>query len=76
MSEYMEGDSFRSGSNDEAARAAGLKVIVDRLASGAKPADVKREFHELIKGADAAEVAALEQALIEGGTPVEEVQRL
>ncbi len=76
MSEYLGGDPSRSGSNDEAARAARLKVIVDRLASGARPADVKREFHELIKGADAAEVAALEQALIESGTPVEEVQRL
>ncbi|MBP7264578.1 MAG: DUF438 domain-containing protein, partial [Spirochaetia bacterium] len=38
--------------------------------------EVKREFHELIKGADAAEVAAMEQAMIETGTPVEEVQRL
>jgi len=57
-------------------RAVKLKLIIDRLAAGEKPSDVKREFHELIKGADAAEVAALEQSLVEHGTPVEEVQRL
>jgi DUF438 domain-containing protein len=58
------------------ARAARLKAIIDRLAEGAKPSEVKKEFHDLIKGADAVEVAALEQSLIEGGMPVEEVQRL
>jgi len=57
-------------------RSARLKAVIDRLAAGAKISDVKREFHELIRGADAAEVAALEQSLIEAGTPVEEVQRL
>lgn len=57
-------------------RAARLKAIIDRLAEGAKPSAVKKEFHELIKGADAVEVAALEQSLIEGGMPVQEVQRL
>jgi len=68
MSEYL--------SNTDPERAAKLKLIIDRLAAGEKPSDVKREFHELIRGADAAEVAALEQSLIEHGTPVEEVQRL
>jgi DUF438 domain-containing protein len=57
-------------------RAGRLKVIIDRLAAGARPSAVKKEFHDLIKNADAAEVAALEQSLIEGGLPVEEVQRL
>jgi uncharacterized protein len=57
-------------------RAARLKAIIDRLGEGAKPSDVKKEFHDLIKGADAVEVAALEQSLIEGGMPVQEVQRL
>lgn len=68
MSEYL--------TNSDPERAAKLRLIIDRLAAGAKPADVKREFHELIRDADAAEVTALEQALIEQGTPVEEVQRL
>ena len=57
-------------------RAARLKAIIDRLGEGVKPSEVKKEFHELIKGADAVEVAALEQSLIEGGMPVQEVQRL
>lgn len=53
-----------------------LKQVIDKLATGAAPADVKREFHELIKGASAEEVASMEQSLIDGGLPVEEVQRL
>jgi DUF438 domain-containing protein len=68
MSEYL--------TSTDPQRAARLKAIIERLAAGESPSEVKREFHELIKGADAAEVAALEQSLIEGGTPVEEVQRL
>ncbi|MBU0927875.1 MAG: DUF438 domain-containing protein [Spirochaetes bacterium] len=60
----------------EADRAGRLKAIIDKLAAGASPDAVKKEFHDLIKGADASEVAALEQSLIEGGMPVEEVQRL
>ncbi len=67
MSEHFSGDI------DKTLR---LKAVIDRLAAGASPAAVKKEFHELIKGADAAEVAAMEQSLIEGGMPVEEVQRL
>lgn len=67
MSEHFGGDK------DKTMR---LKAVIDRLAAGASPAQVKHEFHELIKGADAAEVAAMEQSLIEGGMPVEEVQRL
>lgn len=61
------------GQDDKSAR---LRVIVEKLAAGVPASEVKREFHELIKGADAAEVAAMEQAMIETGTPVEEVQRL
>lgn len=62
--------------HNEANKADRLRAVIDKLASGAKPSDVKKEFHELIKGADASEVAAMEQSLIESGMPVEEVQRL
>jgi hypothetical protein len=62
--------------HDKAAQTARLKTIIDKLAAGASPAAVKKEFHELIKDADAVEVATMEQSLIEGGLPVEEVQRL
>lgn len=67
MSEHFSGDAEKT---------LRLKAVIDRLAAGASPSEVKKEFHELIKGADAAEVAAMEQSLIEGGMPVEEVQRL
>ena len=70
MSEYLTKDP---GENDRASR---LKAIIDKLAAGASPQAVKKEFHDLIKGADAVEVAELEQSLIEGGLPVSEVQRL
>ena len=53
-----------------------LKEIIGRLHEGSSVGEVKREFANLIKGASAAEVAAMEQSLIDGGMPVEEVQRL
>lgn len=70
MSEYPKNEP---GANDSAGR---LKRIIEKLAAGTPPSAVKKEFHDLIKDADAVEVAALEQSLIEGGMPVEEVQRL
>jgi len=70
MSEFLTQDASK------AERAGRLKAIIDKLAAGATPSAVKKEFHDLIKDADAAEVAELEQSLIEGGMPVEEVQRL
>lgn len=70
MSEFLTNDANRTE------RANRLKVIIDKLAAGSSPGAVKKEFHDLIKGADAAEVADLEQSLIEGGLPVSEVQRL
>src|SRR5512133_1260535 len=74
MSEYLSAAGAKNAADAE--RASRLKAIIDRLAAGEKPSDVKREFRDLIKGADASEVAALEQSLIAGGMPVEEVQRL
>lgn len=53
-----------------------LKEIIGRLHEGVPVADVKRAFAKLIQGVSAAEVAAMEQSLIDGGMPVEEVQRL
>ncbi len=69
MSELL-GDKGRS---EDAMR---LKAVIDKLAAGDSPASVKKEFHQLIKGASAEEIASMEQALIDGGLPVEEVQRL
>ncbi len=70
MSEKLSADALK------AKRAEELKAIIGKLAKGSSPAEVKKEFHALIKDSDAMEVAALEQSLIEGGMPVEEVQRL
>ncbi|MCE1195558.1 DUF438 domain-containing protein [bacterium] len=53
-----------------------LKEIIGRLHAGRPVGEVKREFAKLIQGVSAAEIAAMEQSLIEGGMPVEEVQRL
>jgi uncharacterized protein len=58
------------------ARQARLKDIIARLHAGRPVSEVKKEFASLIQGVSAAEVAAMEQALIDGGMPVEEVQRL
>lgn len=64
---------------DPAARAARqeqLKAIIRKLHDGASVTDVKAEFDVLTAEIDAVEIAAMEQALIAEGMPVEEVQRL
>jgi len=53
-----------------------LRVVIERLHAGAGPAELRREFADIIKGASAADVAAMEQALVDSGFPVEEIQRL
>ena len=53
-----------------------LKEIIGKLHAGSPVGEVKREFARLIQGVSAAEIAAMEQSLIDGGMPVEEVQRL
>lgn len=53
-----------------------LKELIGRLHAGASAKEVKHDFARLIDGVSAAEVAAMEQSLIDAGMPVEEVQRL
>lgn len=53
-----------------------LKKIILKLHQGAPVAEVKKDFGALIQGVSAAEVAEMEQALIENGMPVEEIQHL
>lgn len=67
MSEYLTIDPERQLK---------LKDIIGKLHQGVPVHEVKREFGRLIQGVSAAEVATMEQALIDGGMPVEEVQRL
>ncbi len=64
---------------DSAARAARqeqLKAIIGKLHDGASVESVKAAFDALTAEIDAVEIAAMEQALITEGMPVEEVQRL
>ncbi|HEY9055320.1 MAG TPA: DUF438 domain-containing protein [Rectinemataceae bacterium] len=58
------------------ARQEALRGIIRKLHEGKPAQEVKSEFAALIKNVSATEVAAMEQALIDGGMPVEEVQRL
>jgi hypothetical protein len=53
-----------------------LKGIIRDLHDGAPVEEVKARFDEITQEVDAAEIAAMEQALIAEGVPVEEVQRL
>ncbi len=53
-----------------------LKAIILKLHRGAPVTEVKKDFGALIQGVSAAEVAEMEQALIDNGMPVEEIQRL
>lgn len=68
-----------SGPVDPAVRAERqeqLKVLIRRLHDGESTESVKADFDALTSGVDSAEIAAMEQALIAEGMPVEEVQRL
>ncbi|MEI6874965.1 MAG: DUF438 domain-containing protein, partial [Spirochaetota bacterium] len=57
-------------------RQAALKTIITRLHRGEKAAEVRKDFARLIQGVSADEIAAMEQALVDEGLPVEEIQRL
>ena len=61
---------------DEAGRARLLSSYVSRLSAGEDLESVRREFVANFSDVDAAEIARAEQGLIEGGTKVEDVQRL
>jgi len=61
---------------DRARRQEALKGIIRQLHDGASAEEVKREFDALSTEVDSAEIAAMEQALIAEGMPVEDVQRL
>jgi uncharacterized protein len=58
------------------ARLEELHAIVKDLHAGKTVEDVKPRFEELIQDVEATEIAAMEQALIEGGVPDTEVKRL
>ncbi|NLL49592.1 MAG: DUF438 domain-containing protein, partial [Firmicutes bacterium] len=53
-----------------------LKGIIRDLHDGVDPEDIKDRFGELLDQVGAAEIAEIEQTLINEGLPVEEVQKL
>ncbi|MBN2203484.1 MAG: DUF438 domain-containing protein [Thermoleophilia bacterium] len=58
------------------ARLAELKAIVTALHEGSTVEEVRPRFEELITDIEASEIAAMEQELIAGGVPEDEVKRL
>jgi uncharacterized protein len=61
---------------DRQARQQALKEMIRRLHTGASVDEVKKEFANLLRGGDSAEIAELEQTLIAEGMPETEIQRL
>lgn len=53
-----------------------LKELIMELHHGKSVDEVKAEFEEAFQGVSTAEISEVEQALIEEGMPVEEIQRL
>ena len=62
------------GANGE--RMEQLKGFIERLSAGEPLESVRADFVEHFSSVDAGEIAQAEQALISGGTPVEQVQQL
>ncbi|PKM94141.1 MAG: PAS domain S-box protein [Firmicutes bacterium HGW-Firmicutes-1] len=53
-----------------------LKILITQLHEGKSVNEVKEAFGELIEGVSPTEISEMEQALINEGMPVEEIQRL
>jgi len=53
-----------------------LKDIVTNLHEGSDIKSVQKQFKDIIKNVSPEEIAAMEQSLIDGGVPVEQVQSL
>lgn len=67
MSEFINNSSMRQEK---------LKQIIKKLHAGASVESVRAEFETLTIGVSAIEITAMEQALVDEGMPVEEIQKL
>ena len=74
MSGVQDGDTRDSGAREK--RQERLKEIVRELHAGSDIKSVRRRFAELIRNVSPEEIAAMEQALIADGVPVEQVQQV
>jgi hypothetical protein len=62
--------------DNRARRIATLKEIIQHLHKGNAPEGVKGQLREIVRQTDASEIMAMEQELISGGMPVEEVRSM
>jgi DUF438 domain-containing protein len=62
--------------NSREQRQAKLKELIMELHEGATVNDVKEKFAKLIEGVSASEITQMEQALVNEGMPVSEIQKL
>jgi len=62
--------------NSREQRQAKLKELIMQLHEGATVNDVKEKFAKLIEGVSASEITQMEQALVNEGMPVSEIQKL
>ncbi len=62
--------------NNREQKQAELKALIKNLHDGATVDEVKAEFDQLTRGVTAIEITQMEQALVNEGMPVEEIQRL
>lgn len=62
--------------NNKEKKQAKLKAIIKKLHDGATVEDVKAEFDKLTIGVSSTEIVEMEQALVDEGLAVEEIQRL
>src|SRR5262249_15016676 len=74
--------SLRSGAvmseliDNRARRIATLKEIIRHLHKGEAPDAVRGQLRDIVRQTDACEIMAMEQELIAGGMPVEEVRSM
>ena len=74
--EVEAGDGLPEPIDAKDARLEVLKAIIRELHEGGDLEEQKRRFADLIKDISPTEISAMEQRLIEGGLPEEEVKRL
>ena|SRR5579862_9288228 len=62
--------------DNRAGKIATLKEIIQHLHQGAAPDAVKSQLREMVRQTGPSEIIAMEQELISGGMPVEEVKSM
>lgn len=71
-----DGEKMSELINNVSRRKEQLKVALKKLHDGTPLDEVKAEFRDVLQNASAGEIAQIEQALIQEGLPVEEIQNL